>query len=97
MTAMETRTKQGIVAWYSVNSDSSTHEVGDKDDNALGLYDMSGNVWEWCFDLNVSGSYRVVRGGGWDDSASYMQVGDWFYNYPADEDFYLGFRFARTP
>ena len=67
------------VAWYDGNSDGKTHTVGTKKPNALGVYDMSGNVWEWCNDwydkYSISGvknpqgakagSYRVIRGGGW--------------------------------
>ena len=69
------------VAWYDSNSGSKTHPVGEKQANELGIYDMSGNVWEWCWDWYSrdyysespssnprgpsSGDYRVLRGGAW--------------------------------
>ncbi len=51
------------VAWYSGNSENKTHPVGGKNPNGYGLYDMSGNVWEWCWD--ASGSNRIIRSGAW--------------------------------
>lgn len=51
------------VAWFVSNSKGQTHEVGLKSSNALGLYDMSGNVWEWCWDSD--GKFRINRGGSW--------------------------------
>jgi len=55
------------VGWYVDNSANATHEVGTKAANELGLSDMSGNVWEWCWDLWSSGNaYRRLRGGSWD-------------------------------
>lgn len=53
------------VAWYTGNSGGSTKEVATKQANELGIFDMSGNVFEWCFDAAAAGSYRVVRGGSW--------------------------------
>ncbi|MEI8106760.1 MAG: SUMF1/EgtB/PvdO family nonheme iron enzyme [Verrucomicrobiota bacterium] len=65
----------GEVGWYKENSGGKTHEVGTKKANELGIYDMSGNVWEWCFDQwGSTGTLRVLRGGSWDDIASYAQV-----------------------
>jgi len=76
------------VAWYSGNSGGTTHTVGTKALNELGTFDMSGNVWEWCWDIYgsypsgpqtdphgaTSGSYRVERGGSWYSNASYCTV-----------------------
>lgn len=87
----------GLVAWYANNSGSSTHEVKGRDANSMGLYDMNGNVFEWCFD--AIGSNRMNRGGCWADSAGtgYLQVGKAGGGLlTSTESFAIGFRFART-
>ena len=87
-------TATGTVAWYSSNSGGSTHLVAGLTPNTLGLYDMSGDVMEWCFDL--SGSNRVCRGPSWVDDADYLQVGIVFGHFPDFADRDLGFRPVRT-
>jgi formylglycine-generating enzyme required for sulfatase activity len=98
----------GDVAWYSVNALSATHPVGEKIANALDLKDMSGNVWECCWDWYGSvslgtptdpvgpglGAFRVIRGGSWSDHAANCAV---FYrnNYdPLGGYGIIGFRVA---
>jgi formylglycine-generating enzyme required for sulfatase activity len=94
------------VAWYCENSDSKTQPVGTKKPNELGIYDMSGNVWEWTSNWYgdytsgaktnptepTSGSYRVYRGGSWGSVASDSRVS---FRYGSDPDYgsyYMGFR-----
>ncbi|MBQ6568590.1 MAG: formylglycine-generating enzyme family protein, partial [Treponema sp.] len=82
------------VAWYDGNSGSRTHEVKGKQANSAGIYDMSGNVWEWCWDI-YSGTLRVIRGGSWDRDASRCAVSYPDYGTPDYRYSHGGFRVVR--
>lgn len=88
------------IAWYKDNSDNKTHNVGQKAPNAWGLYDMLGNVWEWCSDLydtEVYGSYRIFRGGGFCDIERSVMATTRRRSHPLKfkiDD--LGFRIAKN-
>ena len=100
----------GNVAWYEDNSDNRTHSVGGKSANELGIYDMSGNVYEWCSDwwfasynyfavtdptvTSYLDSRHVVRGGVWYNNAYFARVSCRDYGDAPDLGYGLGFRLA---
>lgn len=87
------------IAWFNKNSDGEIHEVGQKEPNAWGLYDMLGNAWEWCWDLydeKVYGSYRIFRGGSWAEEERGCGASCRRRSHPSFGIDDLGFRLARS-
>ncbi len=102
----------GQYGWYGDNSSGQTQAVGTKLPNAYGLYDMHGNVWQWVQDFYdrsyskssatdptgpSSGSYRVIRGGGWFNDARSCRSASRYYYDASGRSSNLGFRLVRTP
>jgi formylglycine-generating enzyme required for sulfatase activity/serine/threonine protein kinase len=103
----------GEFGWYFANSDGGTHVVGEKSSNQFGLYDMHGNVWEWCWDGHDIGYYtqspsndprgvdgascRVFRGGGWLHDPRDARSAYRDWSSPGYRYDFLGFRLARVP
>jgi formylglycine-generating enzyme required for sulfatase activity len=99
------------VAWYRENSNDKTYSVAGKKPNELGIYDMSGNVWEWCEDRYgdypsgsvtnpegaSTGSYRVGRGGSWCNDAQFCRVAFRISDGPEFRDSFIGFRLVLVP
>jgi formylglycine-generating enzyme len=100
-------------AWYTSNSGNTTQPVGEKKPNPYGLYDIVGNVWEWCsdwFDEEYyatspaknpkgpdSGEERVLRGGSYSVYPNYLLSTSQYANSPNTRHSDIGFRCARTP
>jgi formylglycine-generating enzyme required for sulfatase activity len=102
----------GQYAWYSDNANRQTHPVGEKPPNGFGLYDMHGNVWEWCGDVYDAGYYmrlpavdplgpglaapRVIRGGSWPYDPRRCRSANRLWITPDNRDSGVGFRLARV-
>jgi formylglycine-generating enzyme required for sulfatase activity len=98
-------------AWYDANAEAKTQPVGQKQPNAWGLYDMTGNIWEYCQDFYDdeyyedspdtdppgpdSGFYRVMRGGSWNDDAGLCRISSRAYDFYDTGNWIAGFRLVQ--
>ena len=101
------------LGWYEDNSKGNTHAVGQKQPNKFGLYDMHGNVWEWCEDrapenyqgapndgsawVDLSSQKRILRGGSWDHDANHTRSAYRHWFTPSRRTHGIGFRVAAVP
>jgi formylglycine-generating enzyme required for sulfatase activity len=102
-----------LVAWFKDNSMGATHAVGNKKPNGLGLFDMSGNVFEWVEDVYQAdaylrhqpsnpvytgeGKYRVCRGGSWSMGSRESRCANRSFYFPTSRNYNLGFRVVKNP
>ena len=87
----------GVVAWYTINAPYGAQPVGTRQANELGIYDMSGNIMEWCDDAVEQANYRRMRGGSWQSLATDCAVA-WRdrYDEPTSRGYSFGFRVAAS-
>jgi formylglycine-generating enzyme required for sulfatase activity len=83
------------IAWYEKNSNDTAHPVAQKKANGYGLYDMSGNLSEWCYDTNV-GDWRYAYGGSWKSNKDWCSIDKWTGTQASCRTYRIGFRIVRT-